>query len=89
MLYWIASVVAAFLLLAYLRAPLVLELEEIPIATCRAGENPEPAMAREGERMLATLGPKDHVVALEVAGASARAQSRSRPPPAACVPCRS
>jgi 23S rRNA (pseudouridine1915-N3)-methyltransferase len=53
-----------------LRAPLALELEEIPIAVCRAGENPQPAMAREGGRMLATLGPKDHVVALEISGAS-------------------
>lgn len=53
-----------------LRAPLLLELEEIAIATVRAGENPEPAMAREGEKMLAALGPKDHVVALAVAGAS-------------------
>ena len=53
-----------------LRAPLVLELEEIPISPCRAGENPQPAMAREGEKMLAALGPKDHVVALEVAGSS-------------------
>ena len=57
-----------------LRAPLLLELEEIPIAMCRAGENPEPAMAREGEKMLATLGPKDHVVALEVLGASMSTQ---------------
>ena len=49
-----------------LRAPLVLELEEIPIATRRAGENPQRAIAREGADMLAALGPKDHVVALEV-----------------------
>jgi 23S rRNA (pseudouridine1915-N3)-methyltransferase len=27
-------------------------------------------MVREGERMLAALGPKDHVVALEISGAS-------------------
>ncbi len=49
-----------------LRAPLVLELEEIPVATRRAGENPQRAIAREGADMLAALGPKDHVVALEV-----------------------
>jgi 23S rRNA (pseudouridine1915-N3)-methyltransferase len=49
-----------------LRAPLVLELEEIPVATRRAGENPQRAIAREGANMLAALGPKDHVVALEV-----------------------
>jgi 23S rRNA (pseudouridine1915-N3)-methyltransferase len=53
-----------------LRAPLTLELEEIPVATRRAGENPQRAIAREGENMLAKLGPKDHVVALEVAGIS-------------------
>jgi 23S rRNA (pseudouridine1915-N3)-methyltransferase len=50
-----------------LRAPLVLELEEISVATRRAGENPQRAIAREGADMLAALGPKDHVVALEVA----------------------
>jgi 23S rRNA (pseudouridine1915-N3)-methyltransferase len=49
-----------------LRAPLVLELEEISVATRRAGENPQRAIAREGTDMLAALGPKDHVVALEV-----------------------
>jgi 23S rRNA (pseudouridine1915-N3)-methyltransferase len=51
-----------------LRAPLVLELEEIPVATRRAGENPERAVAREGERMLAAVSAKDYVVALEVQG---------------------
>jgi 23S rRNA (pseudouridine1915-N3)-methyltransferase len=50
-----------------LRAPLVLELEEISVAARRAGENPQRAVAREGADMLAALGPKDHVVALEVA----------------------
>jgi 23S rRNA (pseudouridine1915-N3)-methyltransferase len=49
-----------------LRAPLVLELEEISVATRRAGENPQRAIAREGADMLAALGAKDHVVALEV-----------------------
>jgi 23S rRNA (pseudouridine1915-N3)-methyltransferase len=49
-----------------LRAPLSLELEEIAVATRRAGENPARAIAREGASMLATMGPKDHVVALEV-----------------------
>jgi 23S rRNA (pseudouridine1915-N3)-methyltransferase len=38
-----------------LRAPLVLELEEIPVATRRAGENPERAVAREGLDMLAAI----------------------------------
>src|SRR5580692_3827406 len=49
-----------------LRAPLILELVEIPIATRRAGENPERSIAREGANMLAALGPKDYVVAMEV-----------------------
>ena len=49
-----------------LRAPLALELEEIAVATRRAGESPERAVAREGEKMLAALSPKDHVVALAV-----------------------
>jgi 23S rRNA (pseudouridine1915-N3)-methyltransferase len=49
-----------------LRAPLTLELEEIAVATRRAGENPSRAIAREGAAMLAALSPKDHVVALEV-----------------------
>ena len=53
-----------------LRAPLVLELEEIPVATRRAGENPERAVAREGRSMLAAISSKDYVVALEVQGTS-------------------
>ena len=53
-----------------LRTPLVLELVEIPVATRRAGENPQRAIAREGESMLAALGREDYVVALEVEGKS-------------------
>ncbi len=53
-----------------LRAPLVLELLEIPVAARRAGEDPQRAIAREGSNMLAAVGPKDYVVALEVAGQS-------------------
>ena len=49
-----------------LRTPLVLELVEVPVATRRAGENPQRAIAREGERMLAALAREDYVVALEV-----------------------
>jgi 23S rRNA (pseudouridine1915-N3)-methyltransferase len=49
-----------------LRAPLILELLEIPIATRRAGENPARSIAREGANMLAAVGPKDYVVAMEV-----------------------
>jgi 23S rRNA (pseudouridine1915-N3)-methyltransferase len=49
-----------------LRTPLVLDLVEIPIATRRAGENPQRSIAREGERMLAALGREEYVVSLEV-----------------------
>lgn len=49
-----------------LRAPLVLELVEIPIAKRSAGENPQRAIAREGENMLAALKDEDYVVSLEV-----------------------
>jgi 23S rRNA (pseudouridine1915-N3)-methyltransferase len=58
-----------------LRSPLVLELIEIPVATRRAGEDPQRAIAREGEQMLAALGREDYVVALEVAG---KAQTTSQ-----------
>jgi len=51
-----------------LRSPLQLDLTEIAVATRRAGENPQRAMMREGERMLAALGRDDYVVALEVSG---------------------
>jgi 23S rRNA (pseudouridine1915-N3)-methyltransferase len=50
-----------------LRAPLTLELIEIAVVTRRPGEGPARAIAREGDGMLAAIGPKDHVVALEVA----------------------
>jgi 23S rRNA (pseudouridine1915-N3)-methyltransferase len=49
-----------------LRTPLVLELQEIPVATRRAGENPARAIIREGEVMLAALRRDDYVVALEI-----------------------
>jgi 23S rRNA (pseudouridine1915-N3)-methyltransferase len=51
-----------------LRTPVVLELHEVSVATRRAGENPQRAIAREGADMLAALGKDDYVVALEVAG---------------------
>jgi 23S rRNA (pseudouridine1915-N3)-methyltransferase len=60
-----------------LRAPLELQLEEIPIATRRAGENPARAVAREGQRMLAALSAKDYVVALEVGGLSMSTEALS------------
>ena len=53
-----------------LRAPLVLELLEIPVATRRAGENPQRAVAHEGAAMLASLSRDDYVVALELSGRS-------------------
>jgi 23S rRNA (pseudouridine1915-N3)-methyltransferase len=49
-----------------LRSPLALELHEIPVATRRAGENPQRAIQREGADMLAALGKDDYVVALEI-----------------------
>ena len=53
-----------------LRTPLSLDLIEIPVATRRPGENPQRAISREGETMLAALGRDDYAVALEVAGKS-------------------
>ncbi len=53
-----------------LRTPLSLDLIEIPVATRRPGENPQRAISREGETMLAALGREDYAVALEVAGKS-------------------
>ena len=50
-----------------LRAPLVLELHEIPVATRRAGESPQRAVLKEGADMLAALKPDDYVVSLEIA----------------------
>jgi 23S rRNA (pseudouridine1915-N3)-methyltransferase len=53
-----------------LRAPLTLELLEIPVATRRAGENSQRAVAHEGAAMLEALGRDDYVVALEISGKS-------------------
>jgi 23S rRNA (pseudouridine1915-N3)-methyltransferase len=53
-----------------LRTPIVLELQEIPVATRRAGENPDRAVMREGSDMLAAIGRDDYVVALEIAAKS-------------------
>ena len=50
-----------------LRAPLVLELQEIPVGTRRAGESPRRAVLKEGADMLAALKPDDYVVSLEIA----------------------
>jgi 23S rRNA (pseudouridine1915-N3)-methyltransferase len=51
-----------------IRTPLVLELQEIAVATRRAGENPQRAVSREGTDMLAAVGREDYVVALEIMG---------------------
>ncbi len=51
-----------------LRSPLSLELVEIPVPKRNAGENPQRAVAHEGEAMLAAIGRDDYVVALEVKG---------------------
>jgi 23S rRNA (pseudouridine1915-N3)-methyltransferase len=49
-----------------LRTPLILELQEIPVAGRRAGEDPQRAVHREGTDMLALIGRDDYVVALEI-----------------------
>lgn len=49
-----------------LRTPLVLELQEIAVATRRPGENPQRAILKEGADMLAAIRPGDYVVALEI-----------------------
>ena len=51
-----------------LRTPLVLELQEISVATRSAGDDPQRAVQREGADMLAVIGKDDYVVALEIAG---------------------
>jgi len=51
-----------------LRTPLSLELIEIPVAQRRPGENPQPAINREGVLMLDSIKEGDYVVALEVGG---------------------
>jgi 23S rRNA (pseudouridine1915-N3)-methyltransferase len=51
-----------------LRTPLVLELQEISVATRSAGDNRQRAVQREGADMMAVIGKDDYVVALEIAG---------------------
>ena len=53
-----------------LRAPMILELQEISVAKRRAGENPQRAVQREGADMLAAIGRDDYVVALEISAKS-------------------
>ena len=52
-----------------LNADYRLELREIALGQ-RSGNNPQPAIAKEGERMLAALPPNAHIVALQVTGAA-------------------
>ncbi len=52
-----------------LRTPLILELQEIPVARRRAGEDASRAVHREGADMLALIGRDDYVVALEIGAA--------------------
>ncbi len=49
-----------------LRTPLLLELQEISVATRRPGENPQRAILKEGADMIAAIRPGDYVVALEI-----------------------
>jgi 23S rRNA (pseudouridine1915-N3)-methyltransferase len=51
-----------------LRTPLSLELIEIPVAQRRPGENPQPAISREGALMLDAIKDGDYVVTLAVGG---------------------
>ena len=61
-----------------MRTPIELELHEIPVATRRAGESPQRAIAREGADMLAGLTPKDYVVALEIDAKARSTEQLSR-----------
>ncbi|MCC5860344.1 MAG: 23S rRNA (pseudouridine(1915)-N(3))-methyltransferase RlmH [Gammaproteobacteria bacterium] len=47
-----------------------LEVVELPLSRRAKGQPPGPARDDEGRRLLARLGPQDHVVALEVDGAT-------------------
>jgi 23S rRNA (pseudouridine1915-N3)-methyltransferase len=49
-----------------LRTPLILELQEVAVASRHAGEDPKRAIHREGADMLALIGRDDYVVALEI-----------------------
>jgi 23S rRNA (pseudouridine1915-N3)-methyltransferase len=62
---WARSACAEYL--QRLRAGLSLELQEIETASRRGGGAPR-AIAREGERLLAALAPRDYVIALDERG---------------------
>ncbi|MFO1409529.1 MAG: 23S rRNA (pseudouridine(1915)-N(3))-methyltransferase RlmH [Steroidobacteraceae bacterium] len=51
-----------------LRAPLAVELTELPAARRSATTPAERAMEEEGRRILAALAPREHVVALDEHG---------------------
>lgn len=53
-----------------LRAPVTLELKELPLGRRTASAPPQAALAREGERMLAALPRDAHVVALDERGSA-------------------
>ena len=62
---WVRSACAEYL--QRLRGGLALELEEIATASRRAG-GVARALAREGEQLLAALGPREYVTALDERG---------------------
>ena len=62
---WVRSACAEYL--QRLRGGLALELEEIATASRRAG-GVARALAREGEQLLAALGPREYVIALDERG---------------------
>jgi len=72
---WVRSACAEYL--RRLRADLPLELEEIDTASRRAGGAPR-ALAREGERLLAALEPREYVIALDERGRELTTQELAR-----------
>ncbi len=72
---WARSACAEYL--QRLRAGLPLELQEVEAASRRAG-GPARALAREGERLLAALPPRDYVIALDERGRELSTQELAR-----------
>jgi 23S rRNA (pseudouridine1915-N3)-methyltransferase len=60
-----------------LRTPLILELQEVAVASRHAGEDPKRAIHREGADMLALIGRDDYVVALEIGAKTMSTQQLS------------
>ena len=60
-----------------LNADYRLELKEIALGQ-RSGSNAQPAVAKEGERMLAALPPHAYIVALQVTGQSMTSEQLAR-----------